>query len=633
MNALDRLRQDTLSLLDHVQVALADDLPQSAVRTLTAERERVAAGRYHVVVCGEFRQGKSSLLNALVERIGLFPVDLDVTTATVTALHWAETEQAVVHFAEDPDEPSAVPAPLSVRPDEIGGFVTEQANPDNTRRVSLVEIGLPLERLRSGLVLVDTPGIGSLNPAHTAATRAFLPQADALIFVSSAVEPLGTPELEFLTHALARCPTVLVAITCIDKVVDPQPVVAAARSRIAAVAGRPEDELRVVAVSALRKTTALADEDPELLAESGFPALDRELWGALASTCGARQVVRAADAVTTLLDDAIAPLATELTALVDDNLDELGTQIETARAEADKLRAETQGWRRSLRGDMELAARGVRDQLGVDFDQIAEQFRRSLGTDEAVSDPNALARRVSTRIVDAGQRAQRELRLAAEHLADRYAQRLSVVVDLPQGADLVAEAGVHDVHPARSNKPTRFATFRTGWSGSMAYGGAGAAIGAVAGSVIPIVGALLGGIVGGMVGQITGWFAGRQEAQLQAERRRRHEQEAALRDRVIPMIESSRRRAERQFTYQVNDYVDALAQALEDHVAAQSESYAATERRLTAARARDERERAERIAELNARVGVFAGLQEQFDRLRDRAHDLARPTDEAHRRP
>ncbi|MEU5551482.1 MULTISPECIES: dynamin family protein [unclassified Micromonospora] len=633
MHTLDRLRQDTLSLLDHVQVVLADDLSQSAARMLTAERERVAAGRYHVVVCGEFRQGKSSLLNALVERVGLFPVDLDVTTATVTALHWAEAEQAVVYFAEDPDDPSAAPTSRPVRLEEITEFVTEQANPDNTRRVSLVEIGLPLEPLRSGLVLVDTPGIGSLNPAHTAATRAFLPQADALVFVSSAVEPLGTPELEFLTHALTQCPTVLVAITCTDKVVEPQPVVAAARARIAAVAGVPEEELRVAAVSAYRKNAALADDDPDLLAESGFPALERELWGALAATCGARQVVRAADAVTTLLDDAIAPLATELTALVDDTLDELGTQIEKARAEADRLRAETQGWRRGLRGDMEMAARDVRDQLGVDFDQIAEQFRRSLGTDEAVSDPNALARRISHQIVDAGQRAQRELRMAAEHLASRYAQRLSVVVDLPQGADLVTAPRVGDVHPTRSSQPTRFATFRTGWSGSMAYGGAGAAIGAVAGSVIPIVGTLLGGIVGGMVGQITGWFAGRQEAQLQAEHRRRHEQVAALRDRVIPMIESSRRRAERQFTYQVNDYVDALAQALEDHVAAQSESYAATERRLAAARARDELQRAERIAELNARVAVFAGLQEQFDRLRDRADDLTRPTDEPERRP
>ncbi len=91
----------------------------------------------------------------------------------------------------------------------------------------------PIESLRSGLVLVDTPGIGGLNMAHDAATHAFLSQADALIFVGDATETFTTVELDFLDRAVAKCPVIITVLTRRDKVVDPAPVVEANRVKIA----------------------------------------------------------------------------------------------------------------------------------------------------------------------------------------------------------------------------------------------------------------------------------------------------------------------------------------------------------------------------------------------------------------
>ena len=84
------------------------------------------------------------------------------------------------------------------------------------RDVDLVEVRVPAPLLEGGLTLVDTPGVGGLNAGHAAATLAFLPSADALVFVTDASAELSGPELEFLASARGAGPPVLVAVTKID---------------------------------------------------------------------------------------------------------------------------------------------------------------------------------------------------------------------------------------------------------------------------------------------------------------------------------------------------------------------------------------------------------------------------------
>src|ERR1700677_2882491 len=235
MNEFERLRDDVLVFYLRLIAIIGPRLAQTRRRMVQEWRDRLAEGRYYVVVCGEFRRGKSSLLNALVERPGLFPVDVDITTCAVTILHWDSQEAAVVYFAEtNLDDPSSATPPERITLDRIEEFATEQGNPDNDKLVERIEIGAPIPQLEPGLVLVDTPGLGSVNPGHNAATRAYLPRADAVLFVSSATQPLSESELGFLREALAKRPVVVAAVTMIDKVVNAAPVVAEARVRIAA---------------------------------------------------------------------------------------------------------------------------------------------------------------------------------------------------------------------------------------------------------------------------------------------------------------------------------------------------------------------------------------------------------------
>jgi hypothetical protein len=78
---------------------------------------------------------------------------------------------------------------------ELGQYVSEEHNPENTKGVSGVEVFVPSALLSTGMCLVDTPGLGSVFTDNTAATQAFIPHIDAAMVVVGADPPLAGEEL------------------------------------------------------------------------------------------------------------------------------------------------------------------------------------------------------------------------------------------------------------------------------------------------------------------------------------------------------------------------------------------------------------------------------------------------------
>jgi hypothetical protein len=652
MSALERLRADVLDAFGTVLARAGTDLAETRRRMLTESQAHLAASRYFVVVCGEFRRGKSSLLNALVERPSLFPVDVAVTTSAITTLQWGADERALVYFVDDPAKPpgaggtggpsgSPAPggsggpqaprdaaAPLEIPLADAVAYVTEQGNPENVKNVSRIEMTAPIPQLKSGMVLVDTPGVGSVNAAHTAATRAFLPSADAILFVAMATDPLGTVELEFLSQALEHCPVVVTAITMIDRVVDATPAVHEARKRIGEVSGTDPDELVVVGVSSQRKRKALRLGDQEQLAASGFPELERELWEGLAVTCGKVRIDGALDALEAAVADAAAPVANEMAALQNDStLQKVEQELHEAQRKSNDLRARGSRWRRDLQDALEVGVRPARDRMRRDFDEVEAAFQRGLETERAYSDPSSLVREVSEGLVDAVTRANKGLAEVAEEVAARFSKETETAITAASvSSGFVPE--VRDVKIAASGgKQSGWSQFRSIWGGGMAGGGLGATVGGVVGLVIPVVGPLLGIAVGGLIGQIAGWFGGRKEVKRVQEERARREHIANLRGQVRSMIESGRRGAERDFADQVRDCVRAMTKVLEDRLDAAAESQQESVQRLAALRRRTAEERGRRVKQLEERTARYTELRGLLGDLRRRASDLGRHRD------
>lgn len=151
-----------------------------------AERlaERLAHGRFHISVLGEFKRGKSTLINALL-RADVLPTGVLPLTAVPTEVSYGEFHTTVVYLDG---------GRCDVELSELAEFVTEDRNPNNERKVARVEVQVPTPLLEPGVVLVDTPGTGSIRRhADDAANRAML-DAEGAILVLSADSPLSEAE-------------------------------------------------------------------------------------------------------------------------------------------------------------------------------------------------------------------------------------------------------------------------------------------------------------------------------------------------------------------------------------------------------------------------------------------------------
>ncbi len=152
----------------------------------TAVSERIAEGRFYVACVGQFKRGKSSLLNALVGR-AIVPVGVLPVTSVPTVLRYGERLGARVRFAGG--------SWRDIRPEVLAAYVAEVNNSENKLGVEAVEVFVPSPLLSFGMCLVDTPGIGSVLAANTAVTREFVPHVDAAIVVLGADPPISGEEL------------------------------------------------------------------------------------------------------------------------------------------------------------------------------------------------------------------------------------------------------------------------------------------------------------------------------------------------------------------------------------------------------------------------------------------------------
>lgn len=167
------------------------------------------SGAVTVVVAAEVSRGKSLLINTLVAKEGLLPVDLDVSTGVYVLVQYGESAQARV-FTRSSQAPTEAPV------DSIGQWISVAGNPGNEKGVAYVEVDVPSPLLSEGISFIDTPGVGGLDTAHGETTLAALSGADALIFVLDASAPLSRPELTFLAKAAERIQSVVLVMTKTD---------------------------------------------------------------------------------------------------------------------------------------------------------------------------------------------------------------------------------------------------------------------------------------------------------------------------------------------------------------------------------------------------------------------------------
>lgn len=255
---------------EHVKFQMAEIL-RSADLALRSERPefsspytdlfaRLAEDRFNVVVAGRFNRGKSSLMNALLKRERL-PVGIVPVTSAITTVAYGSDEEVYIEY-----QGRRIPERVAL--DRLSDYVSQQGNPGNARGVTMARVFMPVDVLRRGFYFVDTPGLGSSIIENTETTRAFLPEADAIVLVTSYDSPLSNEEFAIIESAASSGRKLFVVLNKHDtvSVTEREEVLLHVRSQLASLL---PDSSPIFSVSA-----RLALHDPEA---SGVSRFEEEL--------------------------------------------------------------------------------------------------------------------------------------------------------------------------------------------------------------------------------------------------------------------------------------------------------------------------------------------------------------------
>ncbi|MBE3577805.1 MAG: dynamin family protein [Limnochordales bacterium] len=204
-------KAEVISTLQRLNRAVARlQLPggDRIISVVNAAIERLEQNQFNLAVCGIVKRGKSTFINSLLGE-EVLPTGVIPVTSVVTYIRHGEEKAALVRFANGREE--------SIDFENISQYCSERLNPGNEKQVESLTITYPSRYLKDGVVIADTPGVGSIHQNHTEFVYDFLPRANAIIFVFTVDPPIDRSELLFLKDVVAQPRKLMFVQTKVDR--------------------------------------------------------------------------------------------------------------------------------------------------------------------------------------------------------------------------------------------------------------------------------------------------------------------------------------------------------------------------------------------------------------------------------
>ncbi|MGW6695079.1 dynamin family protein [Rhodococcus sp. NPDC054953] len=364
-------RQRADALLASITGKILRPFGQDELSELVLHRASGAEQTRSVVVVGEVKRGKSSLVNALVGWRDASPVGVDVTTSTTISLGEATDEQpggtAQLLF---PDRTEQIPH------GELADWVSCEGIHVLDPRIEMLPTRaiVPVAGSRLGdVTVIDTPGVGGLDPSYAGLASASAAQACVLVIVCDATTPITAPEMAFIRDTGSAVESLIVVVTKTDKNVRRwKPIVEQNRALLREHLGR---DVPVLGVSSLRAVLAAQmppGSDRDLVERrSGITELRRLIHTKLAvaeNLPAANGLRTAVEGLRTLSADMSSQIETLTKGA--EVIPDLTAQLE----ELQSLKDHSQQWELHLQRDMTLIRQNATDDLDRSLDQIREKW-------------------------------------------------------------------------------------------------------------------------------------------------------------------------------------------------------------------------------------------------------------------
>jgi GTPase Era involved in 16S rRNA processing len=342
-----------LDLLDETTRVCAAQGRSDLLQWLQQKRAQLLDPRLRVLVIGEPKQGKSQLINALVNA-PVCAVGDGVTTTMPTIVHHAEAPTATLVRTPAPT-PGGGSSELATSPERIpvtmeqiaAGVSAKFQNRPGTESTHL-EVGVPRGLLASGLVLIDTPGTDGQDPGRDASIFAALARADTVLMVSDATRELSVTELNLLLQVGQSHTNVIVVLSKTDMSPDWRAVAEQNRRHLASAGA----SATLIPVSAALRLQAARTNDEATNMESGFPELIQRLMQDQTAKGDALGRSGVGLATRTVVEQLAAPLRAELSVAESPEASGPLSRLREAQQAVDDLRRRTTRWQNTLNDEM-----------------------------------------------------------------------------------------------------------------------------------------------------------------------------------------------------------------------------------------------------------------------------------------
>lgn len=160
-----------------------------------------------VAVLGQFKAGKSTLVNSLLDSKFL-PSGAVPVTSVITRIFYGPTEKATVIYTDSRISESPV--------SRLDEFITELKNPGNEKAVSRVDIETPALADAKGIRFIDTPGLGSVFRSSSDVTLNWIPESGVVMVLISATQPGSDADISLIRETLMHSPYVIIVLSKVD---------------------------------------------------------------------------------------------------------------------------------------------------------------------------------------------------------------------------------------------------------------------------------------------------------------------------------------------------------------------------------------------------------------------------------
>jgi replication fork clamp-binding protein CrfC len=329
-----------VELIDHsTKIAELNDR-SDLIERLKIAKARITDPHIRVVVAGQLKQGKSQLLNSLLN-VPVARVGDDESTALITIVTYAEQPSArlIVATGEGTDPEVIEIPPVDIKTD------LRRAPQAGGREVLRVEVSAPSPLLKGGLTFIDTPGVGGHGQPHLSATLGLMPDADAVLMISDTSQEFIEPEMTFMRQAFEICPVAAIVLTKTDLYPHWREIVDADKAHLQ----RAGIDVPVIPASSMLRSNAIALNDKELNEESNFPAVVKFLSDKVLSGENDRVRDHVLAEIRSAAEHLTMAVSSELAALNDPEAGErLTAELEQRKREAQDALQQTALWQQVL---------------------------------------------------------------------------------------------------------------------------------------------------------------------------------------------------------------------------------------------------------------------------------------------